>query len=86
MDAVCPKSGGPCRHCSQEVTRIIERTGDIVSGIKRTVTEIPKGEFCNNDGKRFVRDLDVCPIPAALSASLVPAEENLILWMARRSS
>ena len=85
MDTVCPKTGSPCRHCSTEVTRMIERTGDIVSGIKRTVTEIPKGEFCNNDGKRFVQDLEACPVPAALAAPQVPADEDLLSWMRRRS-
>ena len=80
MDTLCPKTGSPCRHCSAEVTRITERTGDIVSGIKRTVTEIPKGEFCNNDGKRFVRDLDGCPVPAARA---VQADESPLSWMKR---
>ena len=78
---VCPKTGAPCDFCSNEVTRITTRTGDIVSGIKRTVKTTPKGEFCNNDGRHFVADLDECPIPAALAVPLVPRQVSELEWM-----
>ncbi len=84
MDPICPKTGGPCRHCSVEVTRMTTRSGDIVSGIKRSVTEISQGAFCNNDGRRFVRDLDSCPVPTALEAPYIPREEDPLTWMRRR--
>lgn len=79
MATTCPKTGRPCDHCSFEVTRVTSRTGDIVSGIKRTVTETPRGAFCNNDGRHYVADLDECPVPAALHAP--PHVMSELEWM-----
>jgi hypothetical protein len=71
---ICSKTGVPCRHCSDEITKVITRTGDSVKGIRRTETITPLGQFCNNDGRHFVRDLPACPVPSAVSVPLVPFE------------
>lgn len=78
---ICPRTGRPCDHCSFEVTRVTTRTGDIVSGIKRTITETPRGAFCNNDGRHYVADLDECPADTALATPLVRREVNELEWM-----
>ena len=83
-DPVCIRTGAPCRHCSIGITRTITRTGDIVSGIKRTEEVTIQGEFCNNDGRNYVKDIPVCPVPAALVASLVESEVSELDWMRRR--
>lgn len=77
----CPKTGTPCRHCSDEVRREVSRTGDIVSGIRRTEKVQPLGPYCNNDGQHFVKDLPECPVPAALAVPLVPYEIDPVTWM-----
>jgi hypothetical protein len=78
---ICPKTGVTCEHCSDEIERIVTRTGDIVTGIKRKVTIVPKGAFCNNDGKHYVKDLIECPVPGALSVPLVVPDMDPVLWM-----
>ena len=85
MDIICPKTRGPCRHCSDECRKTVTRTGDSVTGIRRTVDVQNLGAFCNNDCRSFVRDLAACPAVTALAAPLVPYEISPLDWMRRRS-
>jgi hypothetical protein len=89
MNPPCPKTGDPCRYCSEEVRKTVTRTGDSVKGIRRSVSVQPLGAFCNNDGRHFVRELAACPVPEALAVPLVPWEPSPLEWMqiqaARRS-
>jgi hypothetical protein len=70
---VCPMFNDPCPHCSIEtvtrpytrlkknsVTRLFEPDGQ---GSKK----IELGEFCNNDGRHYVRDMHWCPRRWALA-------------------
>lgn len=91
FDSPCPKKGGPCRHCSIETvlrpfTRILKdaRTGLFKPG-ERGLCRSVIGEFCNNDGRHFVRDLLSCPVPGALAVPLVPVEVSELDWARRRS-
>ena len=81
----CPKKFRPCRHCSDEIEKITTRTGDIVTGIRRTERVTPLGAFCNNDGQHFVKDLEVCPRDLALAVSLVPHVISELEWMRRKT-
>jgi|GEM_PF-3301364 hypothetical protein len=90
LDATCPRSGGPCRHCSIErvlrpCTEILKdaRTGLFRAG-KRVLRMAELGPFCNNDGRHFVQDLAICPVPAAIAVPLVPVEVSPLEWAARR--
>jgi hypothetical protein len=82
---ICSKTGAPCRHCSDEIARVITRTGDSVKGIRRAETITPLGQFCNNDGQHFVRDLPVFPVPSAVSVPLAPFQLSELEWMRRRA-
>jgi hypothetical protein len=86
---ICPKIAGPCRHCSDMTRRIVTRTGDILTGIRRTVEVQHLGEFCNNDGRRFVRDIPICPVFLAILVPTAPFkpwnEVSELEWMRRRS-
>ncbi|MDD1678019.1 MAG: hypothetical protein LUO93_02385 [Methanomicrobiales archaeon] len=77
----CPKTGGPCRHCSYEILKTVTRTGDSVKGIRRTVNVQKLGVFCNNNGRKFVHQMNECPIPEALAVPLVPYEPSPLEWM-----
>lgn len=84
-DPFCEKTGHRCRHCSEEKRINISRVGVIKTGqIERRKTEIALGQFCNNDGKHFVRDFLVCPIPGALAVPLVKKEVTELEWSRRK--
>jgi hypothetical protein len=85
IDMICEKTGTPCRHCSEEKHINISRVGVIKTGqMERRRTEIALGQFCNNDGKHFVRDLPACPVPEALSAPMIKHELSELDWMRRK--
>lgn len=74
VDVVCPMFGEKCRFCSDEVVKEVVRFGiikDCDLGKKgelgSRVRRIELGEFCNNDGKHFVRELSYCPSRWALA-------------------
>lgn len=84
-DVICPMTKSPCRHCSNEEILNVSRVGIIKTGqIERREIRTPLGQFCNNDGRHFVRELDACPIPGALAAPLVPYELSELEWMRRQ--
>lgn len=84
---VCPMTGKECQYVSMERVIKIQRVGVIKTGrFERRETRIDLGEFCNNDGKHFVRDLKECPIPGALAVPLVPFVVDELTWMKRHSS
>lgn len=79
---------GPCRHCSDEVQKEVVRFGVIrdcefgkAGQMGQKTRRIELGKFCNNDGRRYVKDLKVCPKKDALS---VPLNHELH-WMKRRA-
>jgi hypothetical protein len=64
---VCPQTTRPCRHCSMErttrpFTKITKnKTSGLYdpAGLGKTVIEL--GSFCNNDGNKYVSELEDCP-------------------------
>lgn len=84
-DPVCPLTNAPCRHCSDEQQINIVRVGIIkTSKIERREMRIRIGEFCNNDGRHFIRDILACPVPAALAVPKTPYFVDELSWMRRR--
>lgn len=68
VEVICKMFGDPCGFCSEEsVVQIrpysvikdcsLGKKGHV--GKKRVTVEF--GQFCNNDGKHFVRDMKYCP-------------------------
>ena len=85
LDTICEKTGKPCRFCSLDRSQTVSRMTVIKTGqIERRETWIPMGQWCNNDGKHFVRDLRSCPVPDALAVPLGPLEVNELDWSRRR--
>lgn len=85
MDPICDKTGNPCRFCSNETLTNVSRVGIIATGrIERRVSTVNLGQFCNNDGRHYVRDLPACPVPGALAAPLVKHELSELEWMRRK--
>jgi len=88
---ICPLIDKLCRHCSKEFkhtgefTRIFKdlKTGFFMAAGQGTAC-VPMGEFCNNDGRHFVRDLKECPAKIALGVPLVPLELSELQWMSCR--
>jgi hypothetical protein len=78
----CPLGARKCDHCSDEKRRDIQRVGILKTGLmERREREIPLGLFCNNDGKTFIKNLKVCPIPEALGVPLVCPILTELNWM-----
>ena len=70
---VCPMTEEQCRHCSMEcaygscsMIEIDPKTQLYKSkGIEAVMMRL--GEWCNNDGNHFVKDLHYCPARWALT-------------------
>jgi len=66
-DDTCPMTNAPCRHCSIEKASgaVTLLKPDIHSGLlvrkADSFNVMELGARCNNDGKRWVEDLKVCP-------------------------
>lgn len=87
MELKCLLSGLKCRHCSDEVERTVTRTGDSVKGIHRTESAKSLGQFCNNDGRTYVKDLAVCPATIKPSEPFTPWNEvSELEWMRIKGS
>lgn len=87
MFPICEKTGTQCRHCSEEKHINLSYVGNIKTGrMEKRISIANLGQFCNNDGKKFVRDMIVCPLPDALSVKLVKRELTELEWMKLKSS
>jgi len=84
-DPICEKTGKPCRFCSLDRHLNVSRVGVIKTGtIERRESWSVLGQWCNNDGQHFVRDLPECPIPGTLTVPLVPYEVSELEWSRRK--
>jgi len=68
MSTICPLVKRECGHCSMEqsVTGVFTKlkknpVTHMFDPAGRGTNVIKLGEFCNNDGRHFVRDLNGCP-------------------------
>lgn len=81
----CEKSGAPCRHCSEEY-HYEEQLVIFKGRLEKRTMGTPIGQFCNNDGTKFVRDLSVCPATEKPTKPFIPWNEiSELEWMQRRS-
>ena len=88
VDTFCPLGKEKCRFCSDEVQREVVRFSVIrdcdlgkVGQTGSKVRRIELGEFCNNDGRHFVRELKMCPKKEALATPL----NTELYWMKRKT-
>lgn len=83
-DEHCPLGSKPCRHCSLEIYKEVKRVPDFTQH-KMIISEniIPLGAYCNN-ACCWVSDLQVCPIPAAMSKALTENYPSELTWARRK--
>jgi hypothetical protein len=81
----CPSNGRECRHCSKEHAVTVERVLVKTGKTERREVRTPLGEWCNNDGRHYVRELKECPTDIALGVPLVPYVESELDWSKRRN-
>jgi|SRR5271157_862399 len=77
-DIVCPMFGDVCRHCSLEITirPFAKIKKNLITGLfepdGQGSKKVELGEFCNNSGIHYVRDLHYCPRRWALRGYRYP--------------
>lgn len=80
----CPKTGEPCRHCSIEKATgsVTLLKPDIHSGMlvkkSESVNTMELGAWCNNDGRKWVDEVKVCP-------ALLKPTKPWVPWKVKRS-
>ena len=74
---ICPMFSDDCRFCSMEVqyhpcTYIIKKDMHF-EPVRTGFIRVELGEFCNNDGTKFVADLHYCPARWAKTRPVKPS-------------